>query len=78
MLDHNPIHAMGIHHITARTKALEVATTYPLHVIWPYVRADMMVPAGMRAVNTVFRYTSPSNNGKLHSRVNHGNLPLRG
>ena len=54
MLDHNPIHAMGIHHVTARTKVLEVATTYPLHVIWTYVRADMMVPAGMRAVNTVF------------------------
>jgi len=50
----NPITAMGIHHVTARTKALEVATTAPLHLVWPYVRADSMVPDGMRAVSTVF------------------------
>lgn len=55
MTQDDPIDVMGIHHITARTKALEVKTTCPLHMIWPYVRAHSMVPAGMRAVNTVFQ-----------------------
>lgn len=56
----NPIEALGVDYITARTIVLTVQSRAPLHLLWPYVRANVHVPDEIRAISTVFPRKSES------------------
>lgn len=50
----DPIISLSVEHVTSRTVVLEVCTSAPVHLVWPYVRANGHVPDAIRAVSAVF------------------------
>lgn len=48
--------------IDSRTIEMKVESDLPLHLLWPYVRANFYVPDKLRSISTVFSVPTSGDN----------------